>query len=141
MNNDIPKCKVYFTMNSNNQSFRVNIPMDITENTMFYVSTVIGKANQTNLGVFLHSPDISTNQIYDCNTGNNTQLTSFVLQNYATKPITGIVNSTDIGYIAPHYLNNNPNVSFQLKDVNGALIASNLIDYVQVGLEFYNYGI
>lgn len=135
--NKIPKCKVYFDMTSSSQLFHVKIPMKIEQDTMFYVSTVFGKATESNLGIILHSPDLNGDQIYNCITGGNTQLTSFVLQNYTTKPLTGIVSNTDIGYIAPMYLNNNPNITLELRDITGSLIDQNKIDFLQVGIEFY----
>jgi hypothetical protein len=142
MNYSDDKFKATFNLTTNNQTFRMNIPIDITPTTNFLVTTILGKTtgSNTDLPIFIHSPELSSQSIYESSTNGNTLLSSCVLTNVATKPITGYVTKDAIGYKCPIGLEYSPNLSLQLMDENGNLIDDSKIDFVNIGIEFYNRG-
>lgn len=134
------KFKATLNMTSNSQTFRLDIPIDVTPNTNFLVTTILGKANTSNLPIFIHSPELSSQSIYESATNDNSLLSSCVLTDVPTKPITGYVTKDAIGYKCPFGLEYSPNITLHLKDQNGDFVANSNIDYVNIGLEFYNKG-
>lgn len=142
MNFTDDKFKATFNLTTNNQNFRINIPIDITPTTNFLVTTIMGKTtgSNTDLPIFIHCPELSSQSIYESSTNGNTLLSSCVLTNVATKPITGYVTKDAIGYKCPVGFEYSPNLSLQLTDQLGNYIDNDKIDFVNIGIEFYNRG-
>jgi hypothetical protein len=140
MNNSPEKFKATFKMTTSQANFRIDIPLDVTDQSSFLVTTVLGRAKIADLPVFIHCADLSQQGIYESSTLQSDLISSCVLGTVTTKPITGFVSTLDIGYKVPTYFNTNANITLRLTDINGNLINNANLDFISIGIEFFNRG-
>ena len=129
----------YFKSSFNNQSFQINIPLDIDlANSRFAISSIMGKVANDNTVIFVHSPELTTSGSWTSINERTDVLYSCILGSTVSKPVDNFISSQDIGFVTPASLAQNRRVSFEFRDINGNLIDNNDITYIIVSITFYS---
>jgi hypothetical protein len=138
----------YFKLTTNNQNFQIDIPLDVDlGQSRFVVSGVIGKIADANTPIYIHSPELTSTGSWSSIGQRNDTLNSCVLTTDYTKPINTVTSSQDIGFVTPIGLAQNRRISFQIRDIDGALYgtnttdtANNKITAIVITVTFYSIG-
>jgi hypothetical protein len=131
----------YFKSTNNNDSFQINIPLDIDlSNSRFAVSSILGKMTTDNNVVYVHSPELTTAGSWNSINERADTLYSCILGSNVTKPVDNFISSQDIGFVTPPSLAQNRRVTLQFRDINGDLIADSNIDYIVTSITFFSIG-
>jgi hypothetical protein len=132
----------YFKLTANNQSFQIDIPMDVDlQQSRFCISGVLGSVTANDTPIYIHSPELTTTGSWTSINNRNDTLNSCILHILPTKPINTITSSQDIGFVTPIGLAQNRRISFTLRDINGDPIADNTINYIVITVTFYSIGV
>jgi hypothetical protein len=136
----------YFKLTKNNESFQIDIPLDVDlGQSRFVVSGLLGKIKTANTPIYIHSPELTSTGSWSSIGQRNDTLNSCVLTTDYTKPINTVTSSQDIGFVTPIGLAQNRRISFQIRDIDGALYTDaqgddNQIVAIVITVTFYSIG-